>query len=475
MLAMLEFTTTEQAYPETRAPETRRLDFNEISRPYDPVKAEEQASRCSQCGVPFCQIHCPLANNIPDWLKLAAEDRLEEAYAVSSATNTFPEICGRICPQDKLCEGNCVIEKGFGSVTIGAVEKFITETAFEKGWVKPIQVTHETGHSIGIIGAGPAGLAAADMLRRQGHSVVVYDRYDRTGGLLIYGIPNFKLDKKVVARRDQLLRDGGIQFQLNTAIGNDVTLAELRARHRAVLIATGVYKARELGLAGDALGNIVPAMAYLTASNRKGLGETVPTFESGALNAAGKKVVVIGGGDTAMDCVRTAIRQGATSVTCLYRRDRDNMPGSAREVANAESEGVKFEWLSSPQMFSGDTAVRSVTVQRMALSTPDESGRQGVAPILGDTHEIETDFVIKALGYDAEDLPTLFDEPLLTVGNGGTLTVDRNLMTALPGVYAAGDIVRGASLVVWAIRDGRDAAVAMHAHLLQQEVTRHVA
>ena len=470
---MLRFTTTEQAYPETRPAEARRLDFNEISAPYDPMAASEQAARCSQCGVPFCQIHCPLQNNIPDWLKLAAEDRLEEAYAVSSATNTFPEICGRICPQDKLCEGNCVIEKGFGSVTIGAVEKYITETAFTNGWVKPITVARESGRSVGIIGAGPAGLAAADMLRREGHDVTAYDRYDRTGGLLIYGIPNFKLDKKIVARRDQLLRDGGIKFQLNTAVGENVALGELRARHDAVLIATGVYKARALGVTGDALGNIVPAMAFLTASNRKGLGETVAAFESGALNAAGKEVVVIGGGDTAMDCVRTAVRQGAAKVTCLYRRDRANMPGSAREVANAEAEGVHFEWLSSPQQFSGVAAVESVTVQRMSLSVPDESGRQSVTLIEGDTHVLKADLVIKALGFDAEDLPAMFGEAALATTAYGTLAIDRNFMTALPGVYAAGDIVRGASLVVWAIRDGRDAAASIHAQLTQ--AVQHVA
>ena len=471
---MLRFTDTEQAYPETRAANTRRLDFNEISTPYDPVAAAEQAARCSQCGVPFCQIHCPLSNNIPDWLKLAAEGRLEEAYAVSSATNSFPEICGRICPQDKLCEGNCVIEKGFGSVTIGAVEKYITETAFTHGWVKPIRVIQETGRSVGIIGAGPAGLAAADMLRRHGHAVTVYDRYDRTGGLMIYGIPNFKLDKTIVARRDQLLRDGGIRFALNTSIGENATLAELRSRHDAVLVATGVYKARELGIAGDALGNIVPAMAYLTASNRKGLGESVPAFESGALNAAGKKIVVIGGGDTAMDCVRTAIRQGAMSVTCLYRRDRTNMPGSAREVANAEAEGVQFEWLASPLEFKGDTVVRSVAVQHMSLTAADESGRQSVVAIPGDSYKLEADLIIKALGYDAQDLPAMFDEPALAITPYGTLAIDKNFMTALPNVYAAGDIVRGASLVVWAIRDGRDAAAHIHAGLLQKAV-QHVA
>ena len=463
---MLRFTSTEQAYPETRDASARRLDFNEISAPFDPSEASIQASRCSQCGVPFCQIHCPLSNNIPDWLKLAADGRLEEAYAISSATNTFPEICGRICPQDKLCEGNCVIEKGFGSVTIGAVEKYITETAFAEGWVKPIKVKRETGRSVGIIGAGPAGLAAADMLRRFGHAVTVYDRYDRSGGLMIYGIPNFKLDKKIVARRDALLRAGGIKFQMNTHVGVSMSLDALRANHDAVLIATGVYKARALGIAGDTLANILPAMEYLTASNRKGLGDAVPAFDSGVMNAAGKRVVVIGGGDTAMDCVRTAVRQGATSVTCLYRRDRANMPGSAREVTNAEAEGVQFEWLASPLKFTGDNIVKSVTVQRMRLAVADEYNRQSVVPVDGDTYELPADMVIKALGYDADDMPAMFAAPELRVSKYGTLAIDPHFMTSLANVYAAGDIVRGASLVVWAIRDGRDAANAMHAQLM---------
>ena len=466
---MLEFTTTEQAYPQTRSATTRALDFNEISSKFDPAAAAIQAARCSQCGVPFCQVHCPLSNNIPDWLKLAAEGRLEEAYAVSSATNNFPEICGRICPQDRLCEGNCVIEKGFGAVTIGAVEKYLTETAFDQGWVKPIKVTKESGFSVGIIGAGPAGLAAADMLRRQGHAVTVYDRYDRTGGLMIYGIPNFKLDKQIVARRDKLLRDGGIRFVLNVDIGKTTSLDALRARHDAVLIATGVYKSRELGMANDTLDGIIPAIDYLTTSNRKGLGDSVPGFDSGAMNASGKNVVVIGGGDTAMDCVRTAVRQGAKSVTCLYRRDRANMPGSAREVNNAEEEGVQFAWLSAPQAFGGEGTIRSVTVQRMRLSAADENGRQQVEAVEGDTYDLPADMVIKALGFDAEDLPTLFSTPELSVTKYGTLQIDKQFMTALPGVYAAGDIVCGASLVVWAIKDGRDAAAAIHQQLLARK------
>jgi glutamate synthase (NADPH/NADH) small chain len=463
---MLQFVRLDQRNPEKRDATLRREDFGEIYKPFEPAHAGEQASRCSQCGVPFCQVHCPLNNNIPDWLKLTAEGRLEEAYEVSSATNTFPEICGRICPQDRLCEGNCVIEKGFGSVTIGSVEKYITDTAWERGWVKAPKPRRELGRSVGIIGAGPGGLAAAERLRVRGYDVHVYDRYDRVGGLMIYGIPNFKLEKEVVLRRWRQFEEGGIRFHLNTRVGQDVSLAELRARHDSVLVATGVYKARDMAAPGIGLRGIVPALDYLTASNRQGLGESVAELESGLLNAAGKNVVVIGGGDTAMDCVRTAIRQGAASVTCLYRRDRANMPGSMREVYHAEEEGVRFEWLGAPEAFLGDAHVIAVRAHRMHLGLPDATGRQQVEPIPGSSFDLKADLVVMALGFDPEDLPKAFDEPGLPVTRWGTLKVDhRTMMTALPGVFAAGDIVRGASLVVWAIRDGRDAAEQMHQYM----------
>ncbi|MBS4047796.1 MAG: NAD(P)-dependent oxidoreductase [Alphaproteobacteria bacterium] len=465
---MLKFVQTAQAMPEKRGASERAHDFDEIYREFAAVKANEQASRCSQCGVPFCQVHCPLHNNIPDWLRMTAEGRLEEAYELSQATNTFPEICGRICPQDRLCEGNCVIEQsGHGTVTIGAIEKYITEKAWESGWVQTPKPVHgERAQSIGIVGAGPAGLAAADKLRRKGYQVHVYDRYDRPGGLLIYGIPNFKLEKNVVERRTALLEAAGVKFHMNFEVGRDASLDDLRKKHDAVLIATGVYKARELQAPGSGLDNIVPAMTYLTASNKNGLGDKVADYDNGKLNAAGKKIVVIGGGDTAMDCVRTAIRQGATAVHCLYRRDKANMPGSMREVKNAEEEGVEFVWLSLPKSFRGEGKVSAVHAGRMKLGAADASGRQVPVDIEGADFDQPADIVIKALGFDPEDLPQAFKAPHLEVTRWGTVKISaRSKMTNIPGVFAAGDIVRGASLVVWAIRDGRDCADAIHQYI----------
>jgi glutamate synthase (NADPH/NADH) small chain len=458
--AMLKFVTVDQTMPRKRSADVRREDFDEIYDEFAEEKAAEQASRCSQCGIPYCQIHCPLQNNIPDWLMLTAEGRLEEAYEASSATNNMPEICGRICPQDRLCEGNCVIEQaGHGTVTIGTIEKYITDTAFERGWVKPATPVRERPESIGIIGAGPGGMAAAEELRRKGFQVTVYDRYDRVGGLLVYGIPNFKLEKDVVARREKLLRDAKVEFKLNFEVGRDASLAELRQKHDAVLIATGVYKGRDITVPGVGLKNIVPALSYLVASNRKGLGDEVPEYENGNLNAHGKHVVVIGGGDTAMDCVRTAVRQGAKSVRCLYRRNRDNMPGSMREVSHAEEEGVEFVWLSAPEAFLGEEAVSGVRAHRMRLGAADATGRQTPEPIENSSFTLECDLAIKALGFDPEDIPKLFGEPELSVTQWGTIRVNwKSMMTNLDGVFAVGDIVRGASLVVWAVRDGRDAA-----------------
>ena len=464
---MLKFVNVGMETPKKRTKDVRIDDFKEIYNRFVHNKAKEQSSRCSQCGVPFCQIHCPLHNNIPDWLKLTAEDRLQEASELAHSTNNMPEICGSICPQDRLCEGNCVIEKaGHGTVTIGSVEKYIVDTAWEKGWIKPIKVLKEINQSVGIIGAGPAGLACAEELRKLGYKITIYDRYDRPGGLLIYGIPNFKLEKFTVERRTNFLKKSGIKFKQNCEVGKDVSLDELREKHDAILIATGVYKPREIILPGSDLKNIFPAMEFLTASNRKGLGDQVENFDNGILNAENKKVIVIGGGDTGMDCVRTAVRQNAKSVKCLYRRDRKNMPGSAREVYNAEEEGVEFIWLSNPKKFIGKSKISSVLIERMKLGKIDSSGRKKPEPIPNSEFQLDADIVIKALGFDPEDLPTLFNSQELSVSQWGTIKINLKTMeTNLSGVFAAGDIVRGASLVVWAIRDGRDATLSIRKYL----------
>ena len=469
---MLKFTEIKQQNPNKRISDKRVGDFGEIYDQFINDRAKRQSSRCSQCGVPFCQIHCPLNNNIPDWLKLTAEGRIKEASDLAHSTNNMPEVCGRICPQDRLCEGNCVIEQsGHGTVTIGSVEKYITDTAWEKGWIKPIKIEKEINQSIGIIGSGPAGLACSEELRKLGYKITIYDRYDRAGGLLIYGIPNFKLEKFVVERRTKLLQEGGIKFEQNIEIGKNKSFEELKEKHDAVLIATGVYKPREVKLPGHTLKNIFTAMEFLTASNRKGLGDKVPDFDNGILNAENKNIVVIGGGDTAMDCVRTAIRQGAKSVKCLYRRDKENMPGSVREVNNAEEEGIEFIWLSNPKKFIGSQKISSLLVEKMKLGSPDSSGRKNPEPVPNSEFEIKADIVIKALGFNPENLPALFGNSNLLVSKWGTIKINMKTMeTSIPGVFAAGDITRGASLVVWAIKDGRDAASSIHKYLEQKKL-----
>ena len=474
MKKMLQFVSLEKTTPDKRIIRERKKDFHEIYKEFIKNKAEDQSSRCSQCGVPFCQVHCPLHNNIPDWLKLTAEGRLQEAYEMSQSTNNMPEVCGRICPQDRLCEGNCVIEQsGHGTVTIGSIEKYITDTAWEKNWIKPIKVKKELNQSIGIIGAGPAGLACAEELRKFGYQITIYDRYDRPGGLLIYGIPNFKLEKFVVERRTKLLKDGGIKFVQNFEVGKNKSLHELKAHHDTILIATGVYKTREIDIVGNNLENIFPAMDFLIASNRKGLGDKVELFDNGTLNAQDKDVVVIGGGDTAMDCVRTAVRQKAKSVKCLYRRDKENMPGSTREVANAIEEGVEFIWLATPKKFIGDKIVKEVNVNKMKLGLPDASGRKKPEIQENSEYNIKADIVIKSLGFDPENLPELFSTPELLVSRWGTIKIDLDTMqTNIDGVFAAGDIVRGDSLVVWDIKDGRDAAENINKYLKEKAIQK---
>ena len=467
---MLKFTDIPIENPTKESSNQRKKHFNEIYANYAKNKAAEQASRCSQCGVPFCQIHCPLHNNIPDWLLLTAENRLEEAFELSSSTNNMPEVCGRVCPQDRLCEGNCVIEQaGHDTVTIGSIEKYITDYAWENGWIKPIKVNLERNQSVGIIGAGPSGLAAAEELRKRGYKIIVYDRYDRAGGLLMYGIPNFKLEKEIVLKRTNRLMESGIEFKLNCEVGSNTSFQNLKDKHDAVLIATGVYKPHSIDLNKNNASNVVPAMEFLTASNRKGLNDRVEDFDNGRLNCFNKKVLVVGGGDTAMDCVRTAIRQDPASVKCLYRRDQQNMPGSQRDVFNAIEEGIEFDWLTLPINYIGNKKVKTVKVIKMQLGSPDETGRKHPEQISGTEYEINSDIVIEALGFDPENIPQIFNEPDLQVNQLGTIKIDfNNMMTKINGLFAAGDIVRGASLVVWGIKDGRDAANNIHNYLKEK-------
>jgi len=473
---MLKFTTINKENPQKKSIDERSKNYTEIYANFAKEKAEEQASRCSQCGVPFCQVHCPLHNNIPDWLQLTAENRLEEAYELASSTNNMPEVCGRICPQDRLCEGNCVIEQsGHGTVTIGAIEKYITDNAWDNGWVKNILVQEEKNNSIGIVGSGPAGLAAAEQLRKKGYQIKIYDRYDRIGGLLIYGIPNFKLEKEIVQKRTDRLISSGINFNLNCNIGEDLSFAEIQSQHDAILIATGVYKSRAINLNVKDSINVVPALEYLIASNKTCLKDKIEDFVNGKLNAENKNIIVIGGGDTAMDCVRTAVRQGAKSVKCLYRRDKKNMPGSQREVENAIEEGVDFNWLTLPVEYIANEKVTHIKIAKMQLGSTDDSGRRKPEIKQGTEQLINADLVIEALGFEPENLPMLFNEPALTTTKWGTLKINyKNMMTSLEGVFAAGDIIRGASLVVWGIKDGRDVAEHIHQYLNNKKLIKNI-
>ena len=468
---MLEFHKKKSKNPSKTEPEKRIKDFQEIYSQFDKNDSIEQSSRCSQCGIPYCQIHCPLNNNIPDWLRYIAEGRLEEAYQVSASTNAFPEVCGRVCPQDRLCEGNCVVEQaGFGAITIGNLEKYLTEIAWEKGWVKNLSSQNQHKQRVAIIGSGPAGMAASAYLTQNGYQVDVFEKNDRAGGLMIYGIPNFKLDKKIVERRTEWLTDSGVVFNLNTEVGKNISFQDLEKDYDAILIATGVYKARQLDIDTSTVNNSIPALDFLIESNRTGLGDS--PSKNKYLTAKDKHVVVIGGGDTAMDCVRTAIRQQAKEVTCLYRRNKENMPGSAREVLNAEQEGIKFNWLSVPSKIISDSATAtSMTYKVATLGEVDESGRR--KPIdTGVEKQIKSDLIIQALGFEPEDLNHNF-KTNIELTSWKTVKVDfKKFQTSNPKIFAAGDIVRGASLVVWAIHDGREVAKSIHNFLQSSKIKK---
>jgi glutamate synthase (NADPH) small chain len=482
---LLKFLEKPQRLPPKRPAKVRRKDFDEIYEDYSGKECQNQASRCSQCGVPFCQVHCPLQNNIPDWLQMAADERWQKAYELSAETNNFPEICGRICPQDRLCEKNCVLEQAeIGAVSIGAVERSITDKAWEEGWVKPRVPLKELTQTVGIIGSGPAGLAAAEELRAVGYQVHVYEKNDRVGGLLTYGIPNFKLEKEIVFRRIDHLTTAGVQFHPSYHVGVQESFADFSRRHDAILLAVGATVPKASGLpvraqeaplrpehgegSPPALRTeaphpppIIKAMDYLVASNRRGLGDDIGADPNSPLNCEGRRVVVIGGGDTAMDCVRTAVRQGAKSVTCLYRRDRENVPGSLRELSHAEEEGVHFEWLASPVEYEERDGEIAVTSVRNRLARLSAGGRKEPVAIDGSDFALTADVVIEALGFNIENFSETFDL--------NSLTVNPDLSTNAPGVFVAGDAAQGPSLVVMAIRDGRQVARSIQKYLMQKE------
>ena len=447
-------------------------DWGELYGKFDKPEAQYQAGRCLDCGNPYCSWKCPVHNAIPQWLQLVQENRIEEAAALCHSTNPLPEVCGRVCPQDRLCEGACTLEE-FGAVTIGAVEKFITDTALANGWRPDLSDVVATGKRVAVIGAGPAGIGCADRLARAGIHAVVYDRYEQIGGLLQFGIPTFKLEKSVIARRREVLEGMGVEFRLGVEVGRDVSLEELLTDYDAVFLGTGAYRYTDGGLEGQDLDGVLPALPFLVQNGRivggnDPWGRPIAGWEDKLAlpDLAGKRVVVLGGGDTGMDCVRSAIRLGAAKVTCAYRRDEANMPGSAREVANAREEGVRFLFNRQPLAIRGDAdgKVVGVEVVETRLGEPDARGRQSAVPIEGSESLLEAEVVIIAFGFS----PTV-PEWLATQGVEGTPNGrivagggDRlPFQTTNPKLFAGGDAVRGADLVVTAVAEGRDAAASI--------------
>ena len=459
---MREFLTTGRIDPSKRLVVERTKDFNEIYELFGRDSAASQSERCIQCGDPFCLNKCPLHNYIPQWLKAVAEKDLEFAFKLSNEPSPFPEVMGRVCPHDRLCEGDCTLNDGHGAITIGSVETFITEEGFKNGY-KPEFPGVTTDKKVAIIGSGPAGLSAATYLLRSGIGVTMYERADRAGGLLTYGIPNFKLDKKIVERRVNLLKEAGMELVLKCEVGKDISFDEIADKHDAIFIGTGATKAKRAGISGENAPNVYASMQYLTAIQRKNFGLSYDkAFDFKDLN-----VVVIGGGDTAMDCVRTAKREGAKKVTCLYRRDAYNMPGSQKEYKNAVEEGVDFAFYASPkEIILGDEG-RAVSVEmiKTVLGAKDASGRQRMEEVNGSEFQVKADVVVMALGFDPET-PAFLAENGIETNSWGGVVIDENHETTTSGVYAGGDCYRGADLVVTAAYDGREAARSIVKSLL---------
>ncbi|WP_341937327.1 FAD-dependent oxidoreductase [Marinimicrobium sp. C2-29] len=445
--------------PAKKDMEVRQHQFVEIYEPFTQEEAASQSHRCLHCGNPYCEWKCPVHNFIPNWLKLISEGNIFEAAELSHQTNSLPEVCGRVCPQDRLCEGACTLNDGFGAVTIGNAEKYITDTAFAMGWKPDMSEVKWTEKKVAIIGAGPAGLGCADVLVRSGVKPVVFDRYPEIGGLLTFGIPEFKLDKDVMTRRREIFTEMGMEFRLNTEVGKDVTIEELMDEYDAIFMGMGTYTYMKGGFPGEDLPGVHDALPFLVANVNRNMG-----FEKDPqdfISVKGQRVVVLGGGDTAMDCNRTSIRQGAESVTCAYRRDEENMPGSRREVANAKEEGVKFLFNRQPVAIVGEDRVEGVKVVTTELGEPDENGRRRPEPVPGSEEVLPADVVLVAFGFRPSPAPW-FDDHGIKVSDWGGVEApevqEYKFQTANPKVFAGGDMVRGSDLVVTAIWEGREAA-----------------
>ncbi|MGR2768387.1 FAD-dependent oxidoreductase [Photobacterium ganghwense] len=453
--------------PPKKPLKVRKIEFVEIYEPFTQQQASAQADRCLDCGNPYCEWKCPVHNYIPQWLKLANEGRIIEAVELSHQTNTLPEVCGRVCPQDRLCEGSCTLNDDFGAVTIGNVEKYITDKAFEMGWKPDMSQVEWTDKKVAIIGAGPAGLSCADILVRNGVKPVVFDRYPEIGGLLTFGIPSFKLEKEVMINRRKVFTEMGVEFRLNTEVGKDVSLAELVNDYDAVFLGVGTYKNMRAGLDNEDAPGVYDALPFLISNTYRVMGlESGPDY----IDMKGKNVVVLGGGDTAMDCVRTSVRQGAKNVICAYRRDEANMPGSKREVKNAREEGVKFQFNLQPigLELNDKGHISGVKMVKTALGEPDEAGRRRPQPVEGSEHVLPADAVVMAFGFQPHAMPWLaeFDVALDDWGRiKAPAQAEFAYRTTNPKIFAGGDAVRGSDLVVTAIDEGRKAADGILSYL----------
>ncbi len=454
-----QFVEVGRQEPDKKNIQARTTEFVEIYQPNAEPQVQGQAHRCLECGIPYCEWKCPVHNFIPNWLKLISEGNIFEAAELSHQTNTLPEVCGRVCPQDLLCEGACTLNDGFGAVTIGNAEKYITDTAFAMGWKPDMSSVVATDKKVAIIGAGPAGLGCADILVRNGVKPVVFDRYPEIGGLLTFGIPEFKLEKSVLTRRREIFTEMGIEFRLNTDIGKDISMETLLNEFDAVFMGMGTYAYMKGGFPGEDLPGVYDALPFLVANVNRNLG--YETDASEFISVEGKKVVVLGGGDTAMDCNRTSIRQGADSVACVYRRDEENMPGSRREVANAKEEGVRFQFNRQPIEVVGKGSVEGIKVVSTRLGEPDENGRRRPEVIEGSEEIIPADVVLVAFGFQPSPEPWFADHNIAVNSWGGVEAAEEQafkFQTSNPKVFAGGDMVRGSDLVVTAIWEGRQAA-----------------